>query len=191
MEFYLVRHGETDWNQQGRIQGWLDVGLNEKGRVQARKVGERLPDRKFDVFTSPLRRASETSDEIVGTIDAGIREQIMEFRELNQGYWNGLRSEWVRENDRTRYETWLAEPHTRTPPGGESIKDVRNRVRKGLNDIATRAENSVLVVAHKVVNSLIIHLLGERPLSRVLDRLPDNAQIRSLTVSRDRFPLRP
>jgi broad specificity phosphatase PhoE len=190
VEFYLVRHGETDWNKQDRIQGWMDVGLNETGRAQARRTAGRLPDVSFDIFSSSLRRASETTDELVSHITVKNRSQYEGFRELNQGHWNGLRGDWVLQHDRNRYETWLSDPINRTPPKGESLEDVRVRVRNGLNRVVRESGgNQILIVAHKVVNSLITHLIADRSLDEVLEKLPDNAQVVSHTVSEDQFPL--
>ena len=61
-ELYLVRHGETDWNRQHRIQGLTDIPLNETGRAQARATGRLLSRRSFDgIYASPLDRAMETA----------------------------------------------------------------------------------------------------------------------------------
>ena len=64
-EVYLVRHGETDWNRQGRLQGQEDIPLNEKGRAQALACGRELEKTRFqEIFTSPLSRARETAEKI-------------------------------------------------------------------------------------------------------------------------------
>ena len=64
-EVYVVRHGETDWNKQGRLQGQEDIPLNEKGRAQALACGRALEKTRFQgIFTSPLSRARETAEKI-------------------------------------------------------------------------------------------------------------------------------
>ena len=72
---YVVRHGQTDWNLEGRFQGRIDIPLNEKGKSQAKKTKEKLEGIKFDkVFSSPLKRALETAKNITDeTIDIDDR----------------------------------------------------------------------------------------------------------------------
>ena len=89
-ELLLVRHGETDWNSQGRFQGHADPPLNEAGRRQARELALELEQVDFDVvYTSDLQRALETAEIIVAgrgvplTVDPGLRE-------IDVGSWSGL-----------------------------------------------------------------------------------------------------
>lgn len=185
MNFYLVRHAETSWNNEGRIQGWIDVSLNETGRLQARQISRKLPDKTFDIYSSPLRRAGETADILTEEVRYRSWDQLEELTELNQGYWNGLQKSWVEEHDSTRYEEWLRAPASTAPPSGESLQDALSRVEKAMNIIGHDAEGPVLIVAHKVVNSLIVHLSEGGPLDTVLDSLPGNAQVKEITIPRD------
>ena len=67
MKIYLVRHGETDWNQAGRLQGQTDIALNAQGLEQAREAAERLKEVPFEIaFCSPLIRAKRTAETIIG-----------------------------------------------------------------------------------------------------------------------------
>ena len=86
----LARHGETDWNRDGRWQGWADPPLNDAGRAQARELAERLRETPFDaVYSSDLRRARETAELVAEPhgvpvdVDAGLRE-------IDVGSWSGL-----------------------------------------------------------------------------------------------------
>jgi len=86
----LARHGETDWNRDGRFQGWADPSLNDAGRAQARALAERLRDVPFDaVYSSDLRRAHETAVIVAEphgvpvVSDPGLRE-------IDVGSWSGL-----------------------------------------------------------------------------------------------------
>ncbi len=81
MKIYLVRHGETDWNQAGRLQGQTDIALNAQGLEQAREAAERLKEVPFEIaFCSPLIRAKRTAETIIGdrkitlTTDERLRE---------------------------------------------------------------------------------------------------------------------
>ena len=89
MKIYLVRHGETDWNQAGRLQGQTDIDLDAQGFAQAAEAAERLKEVPFEIaFCSPLIRARHTAETIVGErkITLTTDERL---RELNFGPWEG------------------------------------------------------------------------------------------------------
>ena len=129
----LARHGETEWNRDGRFQGHADPSLTELGRTQAGALAELLGDEAFDaVYASDLRRAYETA-EIVGSRLGLPVEQEAGLREIDVGSWQGL----------TRIEIDGAEWD------GESYEQHRRRVLEALRQIADRhPEGRVLVVAH-------------------------------------------
>jgi broad specificity phosphatase PhoE len=129
----LVRHGETDWNAEGRLQGHTDRPLNDYGRRQAQELAERLAGEGADaIYASDLKRATETA-EIVGArlglpvvIDADLREK-------NWGNWEGL----------TGDERVLVEFE------GESTADHRDRVLRAVRRIAGRHPGQrIVVVTH-------------------------------------------
>jgi uncharacterized phosphatase len=134
---YLVRHGETDWNKQRRIQGSTDIPLNDTGRRQAAETAELLARRSFDaVVASPLSRAFETGSIIaarlglpVPTTDAGIQER-------SYGEAEGLRDDEIR----ARF------PDDEVP-GRESRSALLDRVTETLGEIAIRFDGATIVVA--------------------------------------------
>jgi len=177
LKLFLVRHGETHFNNAGRIQGWMDSGLNEHGREQVRSVVDHLPDdTEFTIATSPLRRARQSARILRKALSLPEPVVVEEFRELNQGYWNGLREETVERVDTERYRHWKQNPLEQSPPEGESLETVKKRVRNGLRSIL-EFDSPVLVVAHKVVNSMIYHISGKCTFDSVMDSLPENAAV--------------
>jgi broad specificity phosphatase PhoE len=93
----LARHGETDWNREGRWQGWADPPLNDTGRAQARELAEQLRTTPFDaVYTSDLRRAAETA-EIVAAPHGVPVVSDPELREIDIGSWSGLTKSEIQE----------------------------------------------------------------------------------------------
>src|SRR5262249_52425940 len=83
----VVRHGQTDWNIEGRFQGQLDIPLNAAGRKQAEDLRHRLSGLDFDAtFSSPLRRAVETAQIIAGSLPIRADERLTE---IHHGYWQG------------------------------------------------------------------------------------------------------
>jgi broad specificity phosphatase PhoE len=163
----------------------MDVGLNERGHQQAVEAAKHIPaDTVFDIATSPLRRARQTAEIIRGNIDCAEFRIMEEFKELDQGFWNGLRgAEIIDHLDPDRYSRWQKNPLEHYPPRGDSLPEVRDRVKKGidylLNEVSERPQ---IIVGHKVVNSMIAHLAGDWPFEKVMDSLPDNAAIYSVNI---------
>ncbi|HEU0337127.1 MAG TPA: histidine phosphatase family protein, partial [Gaiellaceae bacterium] len=86
----LARHGETDWNREGRFQGHADPPLNDLGRAQARELADRLAREPLAaVYASPLRRAYETAEIVAATHDLPLRS-VAGLREVDVGSWSGL-----------------------------------------------------------------------------------------------------
>jgi broad specificity phosphatase PhoE len=130
----LVRHGETDWNADGRLQGHTDRPLTEYGRRQARQLAEKLESEKLDaIYSSDLARARETA-EIVGDRLGLPVELDANLREKDWGNWEGLTAV---ERDRVEFV-------------GESTEAHQERMLRALRRIAERhpAEGRVLVVTH-------------------------------------------
>jgi 2,3-bisphosphoglycerate-dependent phosphoglycerate mutase len=130
----LVRHGETDWNADGRLQGQTDRPLSDFGRRQARKLAEELADEPLEaIYSSDLARARETA-EIVGE-RLGLPVVLdPELREKDWGSWEGLTAV---ERDRVEFV-------------GESTEEHQERILRALQRIAERhpGGGSVLVVTH-------------------------------------------
>jgi probable phosphoglycerate mutase len=139
-ELYLVRHGETDWNQQRRIQGLTDIPLNDTGREQARATGRLLSRRSWDgVFTSPLSRAFETASIIADELGLPAPTTIDALVERNYGEAEGMN---FLEVER-RY------PNRSGVPGQESREDVVARVLPALRELAvTHPDQALVVVSH-------------------------------------------
>lgn len=134
---FLVRHGETDWNRERRIQGRTDIPLNDTGREQARATGRRLAARSWDgLFASPLIRARETA-EIIGA-ELGLGEPVLvpAIVERDYGEAEGMDGAEVER----RY------PNGATVPGRESRADVADRVVPALEGLALAHPGQVLVV---------------------------------------------
>ena len=139
-ELYLVRHGETDWNQQRRIQGLTDIPLNDVGREQARATGRLLARRSWDgVYSSPLGRALETASIIADELGLPAPETIDALVERNYGEAEGMNFIEVER----RY------PNRSGVPGQESREDVVARVLPALRELAlAHPDQALVVVSH-------------------------------------------
>jgi broad specificity phosphatase PhoE len=134
----LARHGETDWNREGRWQGWADPPLNDLGRSQARELAEQLRATPFDaVYSSDLARAVETAEILAA--DHGVPIVLdRDLREIDIGSWSGL----------TRAEIMERFPDGKRPDG-ETHEQQATRVRAAVTRIAkAHPGGRVLVVGH-------------------------------------------
>jgi 2,3-bisphosphoglycerate-dependent phosphoglycerate mutase len=129
----LARHGETDWNRDGRFQGHADPPLNETGRTQAESLADTLGDDPPDaVYSSDLRRAVETAEIVGKRLDLPVGREIG-LREIHVGSWQGLTRE---EIDGREWD-------------GETYEQHRERVLAVLRKIGQRHPHArILVVAH-------------------------------------------
>lgn len=155
MELYVIRHGETLWNEAGRLQGSVDIELNETGRELAGKLGRELEDVAFDrIYSSPLIRAYETACLIRGHRNIPIiREERL--REISFGDLEGIHySEWMKED--SPYHYFFTEPEKYNPPvHGESLEQVCTRTKEFMQEVMEPlyAENErIMIVAHGAVN---------------------------------------
>ena len=109
--FLLVRHGQSTWNHERRIQGQLDPPLSEGGRRQAARLGQRLaPRRLAGFYTSDLKRAFETA-ELVGQAIGEQATPMPELREIFLGEWEGLRTDEIAERYPQAWAQWREEPN--------------------------------------------------------------------------------
>lgn len=166
---FLVRHGATEWNARGRIQGQSDPSLNKTGKGQARRLGMRLASVPFaEARCSDLRRCSETAAGILpGKSDVRLQE-MPELREKNFGAWEGLTFRQVEARYPDLYRNWLtAGDPSFAPPGGESDLQLCSRaaaVVDRLREARTGSGGNLLVVTHGgMLRALIACLLGLPP----------------------------
>ncbi|MCH9613839.1 MAG: 2,3-bisphosphoglycerate-dependent phosphoglycerate mutase [Chlamydiia bacterium] len=161
---YLVRHGETDWNEENRIQGRKDRPLTEKGKLQAKRVAEKLIHLDVDkIYTSPLIRAKETS-QIISTLHTTEIYEDERLLEADHGDLEGI----TRDDFKSKFQDNLISHgkltreerlKNRVAPGCETIHEISERVTPCLLEIATKETGVVVVVCHGFVMRalLIVH----------------------------------
>jgi probable phosphoglycerate mutase len=167
----FLRHGETDWNVEGRLQGQRDVPLNDNGRAQARRNGATLKRlvpgiAAFDFVASPLSRARETMEivrQALGLAPGGYRTDDR-LREATFGRWEGLTTEEIRAREPSQLAAREGNKWGIAPPGGESYERLATRVRPWLRDLAA----ATVVVAHGGIGRVLwIELVGLDPAQAV------------------------
>jgi len=159
---YMLRHGETAWNTERRMQGTKNSDLTERGRAQALAMGRALKAELArepgpTIFLrSPLGRVRETS-EIIGRelgLDPAAWRDDARLAELNYGDWEGFSWKEIEARRPNALADWKADPQGFTPPGGESHADLRARSAAVLADIAASGQRTV-VVGHGVSGAVL------------------------------------
>jgi probable phosphoglycerate mutase len=174
----IVRHGETDWNTTGVLQGWLDVPINERGRVQARELALAFADSGFAcVYTSPLIRALETAEILAAQLRLPPPTRHDGLKERNFGVIQGIpKAELAELNPSLLEHIVKRNPDTRFEQG-ESMDECATRVLDGVMDIARqRPGERVLAVTHGWVMDAITREVSGLPRSTMLHHKPKNGE---------------
>jgi len=166
---YVVRHGETDWNAERRLQGQRDIPLNDRGRAQSACCADILhalldtagrPAEEFTFISSPLSRARETMEIIRVGLDLAPQPYVIDARlaEMSFGRWEGLTYEQVRASDRAGLAMRERDKWNFSPPAGESYAKLCARVREWHAELTGDA----IVAAHGGVARALTVVLGIR-----------------------------
>jgi len=185
---WLVRHGQSTWNREHRIQGQLDPPLSEEGRRQATRVGRRLAHHRFAGFyTSDLKRAHETA-QLIGKVTGGTPTPAAGLREIYLGEWEGLNTDELARQFPDAWALWTEEPSWDVVPGGESAADFESRVSAELDSILARHEHGdVLAVTHGGVIQVALHRVVGRPNHGLFPFRIENASISVIEKRNGRF----
>jgi len=164
MELILIRHGETDWNREGKVQGLSDIELNSDGRRQARQLAVALKDVNIErIYSSPLLRARQTAQiinsyhQVPVILDAGLME-------MDQGDFEGLSFRELMACEKDFLKKWIADPAAVKMPNGESFMELQTRAWKVVAGIIAEADNT-LVVSHNFTIAAILCKLKNISLS--------------------------
>lgn len=158
---YFVRHGETEYNQEKRLQGWCDSPLSERGKQQVHQVAKTLA--QFDIqhaFVSPLGRAQQTVEIIQSYLDFN-KENLPELREVSFGDFEGNTLPELDIKFPGMWEARMDDKWNYRPPGGEANKDALPRAHEVIKRIeALNSDRALMIVAHFAINRIILSLLA-------------------------------
>ena len=161
---FLVRHGETNWNKEGRFQGQINIPLNNNGKDQAGKASKYLEEINFNkAFSSSMDRPYETAQIILQNKSDLEIKKIENLVEISHGLWEGKLENEIKQQWPELLKNWHEKPEEVLMPEGESIKEVSERSVKAWEEICLAQKNKdlTLLVAHDAVNkTLICNLLG-------------------------------
>ncbi|HLZ01936.1 MAG TPA: histidine phosphatase family protein [Bradyrhizobium sp.] len=170
---YYIRHGETQWNADGRLQGVQDVPLNDLGRKQAAHAGRVLADlfaehghdrRELPFVSSPLGRARTTMELVRGVLKLPVQDYVIDvrLREIGYGTWEGSTLAEMQAADPALFARRQAEKWTVAPPGGESYVAVQQRVADWYSGLTA---DTVTVAHGGTARALMVGLGFETPQS--------------------------
>jgi len=174
---YLVRHAETTWNLEGKVQGSRDTPLSLDGLAQTAKTVAFLSALRFDtIFTSPLTRARAIAEPV--GINLGVSPIVMpELREIEFGGWEGHTWNEIETMYPATLAAWELKSLEARPDGGESLTDVGCRAEKVRSMIESSSGELVLVVAHGGLNRVLMSVLLDLPISSYNNFTQPNACI--------------
>jgi broad specificity phosphatase PhoE len=177
----LLRHGETDWNREGRFQGQADPPLNTTGREQAKASIKKLAGWSFEaIYSSDLQRAVETAQIIARRHGLSVR-QDRRLREINQGEWEGLLAEEIASQYPQAWAARQRDPVQTWPPGGETPAEVAVRVWAAADDIVRACPSGpVLIVSHAVALATLLVRARRLSLNQVYELAPENGRIEEI-----------
>lgn len=187
MRLYLIRHGETDWNREKKVQGSTDIPLNENGRRLAEEAGKGMRDMEIDLaFTSPLMRARETAKLVLKGRDVPIYED-KRIQEISFGVLEGICLEEERASCEQVKRFFYATGDYEVPEGGESIPELEARVRDFLEELYRKPElqdKHILISTHGAALTAMLHVMrGETgPVDFWSRGVPKNCSVTEVEV---------
>lgn len=165
LRIVLIRPGETDFDEQGRIKGTLDIPLNERGGLQVDRTADDLEDIHIErIYCSPCLSAEETAKRL--SAELGIKVKTLDnLANLDHGLWQGKLISEVKQTQPKVYRRWQDSPETVCPPNGETVSAARDRVRKSLKKLLRRHRSGVVaLVVPEPLASMVRSLLEQSEL---------------------------
>lgn len=174
---FIVRHGQTLWNVEQRMQGRLDSALTDAGKAQAISHGQLLKSLGGieQMFVSPSGRTQETAFLLNSFLGAQMSTNEV-LMERDCGIWSGLTIEEVRGQFPKEWEARQRDPYGHRPPGGENTQDLVQRVANFVDRLHGQPSKRIAIVTHAVMSRAILtHLLDLDPALSGQVRHPNNA----------------
>ena len=182
-DIVFVRHGETDWNREKRLQGSTGTSINEAGREQAKGLARLLWEVPLQaVYSSALPRALETASYVAGPHSLSVIHDAR-LNEIHHGEWEGVAE--AELPDIERYYRWREDPTSVDLPGAEPLQAVHDRALSAMREILSRhteSEGLVAVVSHQIVLALLKCYILDRPFSQLRRHALSVASYEVLTV---------
>jgi broad specificity phosphatase PhoE len=174
MQLILIRHGETLWNKEGRVQGISDIDLSDVGIEHARLLALSLKDHAIGaIYASPLKRACQTA-EIINDFHHKNIQIHQGLMEMNQGDFEGFSFKELMAREKDFLQKWITNPASVKMPNGESLTQVQQRAWRVMKEIISKPENA-LIVSHNFTIAAILCRVRNISLSEFRSTCVDTA----------------
>jgi len=185
----LIRPGATDYDEQNRIQGTLDLPLSARGVQEIAELAEALRAVPVEALYCCCGASCIESAKAIGKA-IGLRPRKLDaLHNLNQGLWQGLQVDEVRRKHPRVYRQWCEAPTTVCPPGGETISDAHERVRRALAPILKRNRGKVVgLIVPRTLAGIVRCYLQNRDLAHVWDGSDSDARWELIEVNSEQGP---
>ncbi|NLO09527.1 MAG: histidine phosphatase family protein [Clostridiales bacterium] len=179
MRLYFIRHGQTDWNNEGKIQGSYDIELNDIGVNQAVELSKRVLDSniKFSkIYSSKQKRALKTAEILRSNTNVDYIP-LDGLEEMNLGDWEGL--SWKEAIDKypKEYDEWYHNRRYSKSHNGESYQEMLERVLEALHKIISINNDDVVIVTHSAVIMSLQCYITDTPFDKMRIFQTDNVSI--------------
>jgi broad specificity phosphatase PhoE len=181
----LVRPGATEFDQQGRIQGTLNIPLCEDGRRDVEAMVDQLRSEPIEaLYTGPSESARQTAEALAVAMDLKPKT-LLQLKNLDHGLWQGMLITDVKTKQPKVYRQWQEQPETVCPPQGETISAAKERIQKVLAKLSKKhkSEGLVAVVAPEPLASVMRHVLRHDELGDFWQVLDGTARWESIDVT--------
>jgi broad specificity phosphatase PhoE len=182
----LIRPGSTDYDQQRRIQGTLDVPLNDQGNAEVARVIEELSNLKLEaIYTSSCQPALETAEAIARALGVKLKK-LDRMQNLDHGLWQGMLIDEVRRKQPKVYRQWQEKPQCICPPEGEMLEEAEQRVRNKMTKLLKRHKDGAIgLVVPEPLASLVRRLVDQSELGDLWKATAEHGQWEVLEVRPD------
>lgn len=179
MKLYLIRHGQTDWNLRKKIQGSIDIELNETGLKQAEEMSSKFIEMNYKIdkiYCSKQKRALKTA-EILSNHTNTDYYPVEGLEEINLGEWQGLSWAEVENKYPEEFNQWLQNRRYINPPKGESYEELLKRSLNAIHKIISENNDDVAIVTHNAVIMCIQCFITNTPFEEMDKFVAKNTSI--------------
>jgi broad specificity phosphatase PhoE len=186
LEMVLIRPGSTDYDVQQRIQGSLDIPLNEQGMAEAAATAELLRDKSLEILYSPGTQPSLQTAEIIAKKLKLKRKKLDRLENLHLGLWEGMLVEDVRHKQPKVYRQWQEQPENVCPPDGEMLDAADDRIRAALTKLLKRHRDGIIgLILPEPLRSLARRFVSNEPLGDLWKAVSAHQCVETLTMEPD------
>lgn len=161
VQILLIRPGTTEYDQQRRVQGTLDIPLCEDGRQQVEALVDALRDQPVAaIYASPCQSADQTAEALAAALDLKVKT-LDKLQNLDQGLWQGMLVSDVKSKQPRVYRQWQEQPETVCPPHGETLSTARQRVSAALTKLLKKhkTDRIIAIVVPEPLASVVRHIV--------------------------------